>query len=77
MVSTASNTYVPESSDSPPQRKKSTLRSALTKFLRRRKKAPGSSLSSVSETDRKSAFVQPSQHRSVSRPAVYAPRACE
>ncbi|KAJ0121071.1 hypothetical protein J7T55_008231 [Diaporthe amygdali] len=50
-------------SNSPPQRKKSTLRSALSKFLRRKKKE--GSLSSVSETDRQSALGGPSQHRSV------------
>lgn len=55
-------------SNSPPQRKKSTLRSALSKFLRRKKK--DSSLSSVSETDRQSALGGPSQHRSVSNPVV-------
>lgn len=48
----------------PPQRKKSTLRSALGKFLRRRKKE--GSLSSVSEADRQSAIVGQQQHRSVS-----------
>lgn len=51
-------------SNSPPQRKKSTLRSALSKFLRRKKK-DGGSLSSVSETDRQSALGGPPQHRSV------------
>ncbi|ROW11267.1 hypothetical protein VMCG_01289 [Cytospora schulzeri] len=51
-------------SNSPPQRKKSTLRSALGKFLRRRKKE--GSLSSVSEMDRQSALDGTSQHRSVS-----------
>lgn len=52
-------------SNSPPQRKKSTLRSALSKFLRRKKK--DGSLSSVSETDRQSALSSgPPQHRSVS-----------
>ncbi|POS79921.1 hypothetical protein DHEL01_v201698 [Diaporthe helianthi] len=50
-------------SNSPPQRKKSTLRSALSKFLRRKKK--DGSLSSVSETDRQSALGGPPQHRSV------------
>ncbi|KAI3401950.1 hypothetical protein diail_6510 [Diaporthe ilicicola] len=50
--------------NSPPQRKKSTLRSALSKFLRRKKK--DGSLSSVSETDRQSAIGGgPPQHRSV------------
>lgn len=50
--------------NSPPQRKKSTLRSALGKFLRRRKKE--GSLSSVSEVDRQSVLGGTTQHRSVS-----------
>lgn len=49
---------------SAPQRKKSTLRSALGKFLRRKKKE--GSLSSVSEVDRQSALDGATQHRSVS-----------
>lgn len=50
--------------NSPPQRKKSTLRSALGKFLRRRKKE--GSLSSVSEMDRRSALGESSLRRSIS-----------
>ncbi|KKY30631.1 hypothetical protein UCDDA912_g09429 [Diaporthe ampelina] len=57
------DTSAQDVSNSPPQRKKSTLRSALSKFLRRKKK--DGSLSSVSETDRQSALGGPSQHRSV------------
>lgn len=50
----------------PPQRKKSTLRSAIGKLLRRNKKKEGS-LSSVSEIDRQAAIGgQHQQHRSVS-----------
>lgn len=57
-----SNSNAP--ADGPPQRKKSTLRSAIGKFLRRGKKKEGS-LSSVSEIDRQVALGG-QQHRSVS-----------
>ncbi|KUI62502.1 hypothetical protein VP1G_09630 [Cytospora mali] len=59
------------SGHSPPQRKKSTLRSALGKFLRRRKKE--GSLSSVSEIDRQSALEGTAQHRSVPPASRNAP----
>lgn len=48
-----------------PQRKKSTLRSAIGKFLRRGRKKEGS-LSSVSEVDRQAVLGGQQHHRSVS-----------
>ncbi|KAI6382928.1 hypothetical protein MCOR25_000442 [Pyricularia grisea] len=51
------------SSDSRPQRKKSTLRNALSKLFGRKKKKGTGSSSSAGDTDRTSS-VMPSQHRS-------------